>query len=136
LARSLPLVEAVPCVAFKAAKHNIGDNRPDAQRLAGKLELQGATNEGTSTISTDQVPASHVFYAFRAGKLRKDTPSIPLEANQLALISRRFAELGQPLAHRSFRPHLRDHQRSTEGLLGGGRRDHDLSSLLEVPSDL
>src|SRR4051812_43405706 len=97
----------MPCVAVDAIQRDIGDERPDAERLTGEIDVQNVPHKAATAIGADEVPRPHDLVP----DLRGDAFGILFEADQFPAKRRLVTEFGKPLPHYSFVEELRYHQK-------------------------
>src|SRR4051812_44036111 len=97
----------MPCVAVDAIQRDIGDERPDAERLTGEIDVQNVPHKAATAIGADEVPRPHDLVP----DLRGDAFGILLEADQFPAKRRLVTQFGKPLPHHSFVEELRYHQK-------------------------
>jgi hypothetical protein len=105
-------LEAMPCQPIEPVERDVGDERADAERVAGKADVERMAHEAAAAVGADQISHADLMLSTVVGNARDHRIGILREAGKPATEARAVPQLGEPLAHHRLGPELRDHERA------------------------
>jgi hypothetical protein len=102
----------MPEIAIESRQRNIGDDRANTQRFAGKAYAERPADEAATAIRSNQIPCPDPLFTTFADEARVYAIVVLLQSDQFTSEFDSLSKLHQPFSHYALSQKLRNHERN------------------------